>query len=170
MSFDPKDFHNLYVYVDKSDEKLVQLYKDKAYEHNQKVKKDKFPDAGFDLFCPELFTVNPGVTNKIDLKIKCAMKKSSKKYLSYYMYPRSSISKTPIRLANSVGIIDSGYRGNLCAVVDNISDTNYEIARHNRLFQICSPQLKPLLVEIIDSLNEFEETTRGTGGFGSTGY
>ena len=69
MSFDPKDFHNLYVYVDKSDEKLVQLYKDKAYEHNYKVKKDKFPDAGFDLFCPELSTVYPGLTNKIDLKM-----------------------------------------------------------------------------------------------------
>ena len=40
-------------------------------------------------------------------------------YVSYYLYPRSSVStKTPLRLANSVGIIDSGYRGNIKAVFD----------------------------------------------------
>ena len=37
------------------------------------------------------------------------------KNIGYYLYPRSSISKTPLILANSVGIIDSGYRGNIKA-------------------------------------------------------
>ena len=37
------------------------------------------------------------------------------------MYPRSSIYKTPLRLANNTGIIDSGYRGNLMGAFDNIS-------------------------------------------------
>ena len=39
----------------------------------------------------------------------------------YYMYPRSSLSKTKLRLANSVGIIDSGYRGNLIGMFDLIN-------------------------------------------------
>ena len=39
----------------------------------------------------------------------------------YYLYPRSSTgSKTPLRLSNSIGVIDSGYRGNLIACFDNI--------------------------------------------------
>ena len=48
---------------------------------------------------------------------------------AYYLYPRSSMgSKTPLRLSNSVGIIDAGYRGNIIGVVDNISDReNYNI-------------------------------------------
>ena len=45
-------------------------------------------------------------------------------YHGYYLYPRSSIVKTGLRLANSVGIIDAGYRGEIIAVVDNI-DKNF---------------------------------------------
>ena len=85
------------------------------------------------------------------------------------MYPRSSISKTPLRLANSVGIIDSGYRGNLCAAVDNIQTDPFQVTIHQRLFQICSPSLTPLIVKVIDDIDYFEETSRGHGGFGSTG-
>ena len=95
----------------------------------------------------------------------------------YYMYPRSSISKTPLRLANSVGIIDSGYRGDLMAKVDNINgfscdsdsgdSVDYVVSQHSRLFQVCAPDLSPFAsVEIVDSL---DDTTRGAGGFGSTG-
>ena len=40
---------------------------------------------------------------------------------SYMLVPRSSISKTPLRMANSIGIIDAGYRGEIMAAVDNIS-------------------------------------------------
>ena len=54
----------------------------------------------------------------------------------YYLYPRSSISKTPLRLCNSVGIIDAGYRGNIMAFVDNI-DEDYDLG--TRLFQLCDP-------------------------------
>jgi dUTP pyrophosphatase len=114
----------------------------------------------------------------IDLQVKCAMYKkielngdSTKRYISYYMYPRSSISKTFIRLANSTGIIDSGYRGNLCAAVDNIAGFGVETAgKHHRYFQICSPTLDPLIVKLVDDISDFETTIRGSGGFGSTGY
>ena len=74
-------------------------------------------DSGLDLFCPDTITVKPCETVKIDLKIKCEAYHSndSEMPVSYYLYPRSSIIKTPLRLANSVGIIDSGYRGNIIA-------------------------------------------------------
>tara|TARA_B100000575_G_C23124594_1_gene651363 strand:+ start:1639 stop:2250 length:612 start_codon:yes stop_codon:yes gene_type:complete len=84
----------------------------------------------------------------------------------YYLYPRSSLSKTPLRLANSVGIIDSSYRGEIMAAVDNISEEDFEIKQGERLFQLCSPTLEPINYIVT---NELSETQRGDGGFGSTG-
>lgn len=170
------DYNYLLVYVD-GDNELKELYREKIDEHNNKIINNPFPDAGFDLFCPEKKDIHYNKRNMIDLQIKCAMYKNIncingpvKRYIGYYMYPRSSISKTCIRLANSIGIIDSGYRGNICAAVDNIND--HEVAttlKHQRYFQICSPTLEPLIVELVDSVDLFESTNRGEGGFGSTG-
>tara|TARA_B100000900_G_C20591082_1_gene721612 strand:+ start:1586 stop:2140 length:555 start_codon:yes stop_codon:yes gene_type:complete len=84
---------------------------------------------------------------------------------SYYLYPRSSLSKTPLRMSNSTGIIDAGYRGNIIAKVDNISNDEYRIEKGTRLFQICSPSLEEIELEVVDELSD---TTRGSGGFGST--
>jgi len=82
------------------------------------------------------------------------------------LYPRSSISKTPLRLANSIGIIDSGYRGNIMAAVDNISDEPYQVQKGQRLFQICGRYLEPIELQLVEELSD---TERGNGGFGSTG-
>ena len=95
----------------------------------------------------------------------------------YYVYPRSSISKSPLRLANNVGIIDSGYRGNVKGVVDGFrgfgtgwSECNeYQVEKFSRLFQICSPNLGPVRVVLVGSLADLGTTQRGEGGFGSTG-
>jgi dUTP pyrophosphatase len=96
----------------------------------------------------------------------------------YYMYPRSSLSKTQIRLANSVGIIDAGYRGHLMGMFDvvNIPDTvndmeaDYFGKEYDRYLQICAPGLVPIIIEIVNSKQDLgDETERGEGGFGSTG-
>jgi dUTP pyrophosphatase len=86
------------------------------------------------------------------------------------MYPRSSTgSKSPLRLANSVGIIDAGYRGDYIAVFDNWRGTDYQVEKFQRLVQICPPNLTyPMFVEVVDDLGA--ATLRGTGGFGSTGF
>jgi len=84
---------------------------------------------------------------------------------SYYLYPRSSISKTPLRMSNSTGIIDAGYRGNIIAKVDNNSNEEYKIEKGTRLFQICAPSLEEIELEVVDELSD---TSRGCGGFGST--
>ena len=124
-----------------------------------------YPNAGFDLFCPNTIFVAAGQTVWIDLGIACeAFNKGQP--TSFYVYPRSSISKTPLRLANSVGIIDSGYRGNLILALDNIKEVPYTIRKGQRLAQICSPELDPIWFNIVEELSE---TDRGAGGFGSTG-
>lgn len=128
-----------------------------------------FPDAGFDIFMPKSYSINGLETKKINLGIKCAAFMNGKPS-SFYVYPRSSISKTKLRLANSTAIIDSGYRGELGAYLDNISPTKSEdVPRFSRLLQICSPTLMPIKVEIVATENVLGSTERGTGGFGSTG-
>jgi len=119
-------------------------------------------DSGYDVFCMDDIIVPPRSTVKVSLGIAVAPDQKH----GYYLYPRSSISKTQLRLANSVGIIDAGYRGEICAMVDNITDTEAQITKGQRLFQLCAPDLKPIIIEFVDNL---DDTERGTGGFGSTG-
>ena len=125
-------------------------------------------DSGLDLFCPETITIRPGETVKINLQIKCEALHDTieNTNVSYYLYPRSSIIKTPLRLANSVGIIDAGYRGNIIACVDNIKNEPYTISQADRLFQICAGSLEPIEFKVVEELSN---TQRGSGGFGSTG-
>tara|TARA_B100001094_G_scaffold47375_1_gene42623 strand:+ start:6397 stop:6909 length:513 start_codon:yes stop_codon:yes gene_type:complete len=129
-------------------------------------------DSGLDLFCPETITIQPGSTEKINLQIQCEavysrpnIRLPREKNMSYYLYPRSSIVKTPLRLSNSVGIIDAGYRGDIIACVDNIKTEPFTVEAGTRLFQICAPDLSELTFELVDDLSN---TTRGAGGFGST--
>ena len=61
----------------------------------------------------------------LDHKISCAMIYKGK-FVGYYLYMRSSSPiNTPLRMANNVGIIDSGYRGNIRACFDIISSKKY---------------------------------------------
>ena len=132
-------------------------------------------DAGIDLYAPESKEVKGKKTEKIDHKVKCSMNKvetdGSERPVCYYLYPRSSTgSKTRLRMANSVGIIDSGYRGNIIAMFDNIGNEDYKVMEGDRLVQICAPNIEyPLKLRIVNKLEDLGLTERGAGGFGSTG-
>ncbi len=130
--------------------------------------KDVYIDAGFDLFVPSTVSLDKGTTVKIDTKIKAAMYHNGIP-ISYYMYPRSSTgAKTPLRLANSVGIIDAGYRGNCMAIFDVKKD--YTVNEGDRLVQFCSGNLNmPIFPYLVNTVEELGSTNRGSGGFGSTG-
>ena len=140
---------------------LVNYYTDKVKLHNEQ---GPYPNSGFDLICPEIYESDK--TFMVNFKVKGAMYDEDKKMpVGYFLFARSSISKTRFRLANSVGIIDSGYRGNLCAYFDVLGGS-VSTEPHQRLVQICAPSLEPFRIEIVDSL---DDTERGEGGFGSTG-
>jgi len=129
-------------------------------------------DSGYDLYIPNTMMLEPNSTTLVDLMIRCQLQQapsqssqSSQNIHGYYLYPRSSIYKTPLRLANSVGIIDFNYRGTLKVAVDNRSAVPYEIKGGERLFQLCMPDLRPFKV-VLGHVNM--KTDRGEGGFGST--
>ena len=119
-------------------------------------------DAGLDLYVLEDITIEPGETLPIKLGFACEPDNGK----AYFLMPRSSISKTPLRLANSIGLIDGGYRGELMAMCDNIKSEPYTAEKGQRLFQIVACDCSPITYELV---NELSETTRGSGGFGSTG-
>ena len=126
-------------------------------------------DSGIDLFLPTDSTIKRrSISNKIDLRIQCKMvDNESKQAVSYWLLPRSSIGKTGIRQCNSMGLIDSGYRGNIMAYVDNVDDSDYICEVGDRLFQIAAPTLGCIRIKVVDDLGE--TTERGNRGFGSSG-
>ena len=119
-------------------------------------------DAGLDLYVLEDIHFKFGETRAIKMGISCEPEDGK----AYYLFPRSSISKTPLRMANSIGLIDGGYRGEIMAVCDNIKSEDYTVEKGQRLFQLVAAASSPIEYELVE---EIEMTTRGTGGFGSTG-
>jgi dUTP pyrophosphatase len=194
---------HLSIFVEsESDNALKNKYVIAAVDHNNKIIQDPhFYDAGFDMLLPkfENGVEGEGVTpffsssfcmgickNKIDFKIRCCAKicavddtcgKGHNYYTGFYVHPRSSLSKTPLRLANSTGIIDAGYRGHLIGMLDCLFNNpscdkkfDYYAEPYTRLLQICAPNLIPIYVKIVNSVEELgPSTSRGDGAFGSTG-
>ena len=119
-------------------------------------------DAGIDLFIVEKQTIKSGETSLIHLGIAC----ENIDQKPYLLMPRSSISKTPLRLCNSIGLIDAGYRGEIMAAVDNIKDVSYTVDVGDRLFQLVAMDGSSISFSLV---GELSSSDRGEGGFGSTG-
>lgn len=168
-------YHRLTIWT--SDDVLFNKYTTAAATHNsrltQSLSQSHDFNSGIDLIVPTDHVVSPRKSLKLSHQIVCKMTDENGYPCGYYLYPRSSISKTTLRMANSVGIIDSGYRGEIIGVLDNISDSACcSIQKHTRLFQICAPNLGRVVVTVlfVDDINDLQFTTdRGNGGFGSTG-
>ena len=84
-------------------------------------------DAGMDIYSPDEYTINPGETTIIPTGIKCALPKG----YAFLIQPRSGLSvKTKLRVANTPGLIDSGYRDEIGVIIENtdpaIKDIEYD--------------------------------------------
>jgi len=137
-------------------EEAAELYKAHGQYHKG--------DSGLDLFCVRDETIPAGETRFVKLGIKVSAWAGSDN-ISWLLMPRSSISKTPLRLCNSVGLIDAGYRGEVMAAVDNVKPFDHHLKKGDRIVQAVAFSGRPLTFEVVESL---DETTRGEGGFGST--
>ena len=166
--------YHLNIKILSQDPKIVDYYKSMVLN----------TDSGIDLMVPTDGMVTIFNTYTIDHMIQCSMIKVDTKTgesnpSAYWLLPRSSISKTNFRMANSVGLIDSSYRGNIMAKVDmkpnfiinngtvQVADMKSSILKYIRLFQIASPDLTP--ISSINVVSTLDTTKRGAGGFGSTG-
>lgn len=139
----------------------------KKLNPNAKVpKRATSGSAGMDLYAciDEPITIAPGQLAVVPTGIAIALPDNS---CAAFLYARSGLGvKHGICLSNGVGVIDSDYRGEICAGICNVSDKPYTIELDERVCQmVIAPVFTPDIVEV----SELDDTQRGKGGFGSTG-
>lgn len=158
----------MYILCISADKTAISAYKASAESYLSKPYHER--DAGFDTYSVAA-TFTADERKLVSQQIKAAVWDTEKNiWRAYWLLPRSSISKTPLRMANSVGLIDAGYRGTIMGALHNTSpSTEYTLNANDRLFQIVSPDLLPWDdIHVVDSIPG-NPTLRGAGGFGSTG-
>ena len=162
------DEATLFIYIDPANVELREVYEKHVAAHNNKIDTDPYPDSGFDIITPKTHILQPNISfasQMVDFEIKTEMGFKGHP-AAFYIHPRSSISKTPLMLANHTGIIDCGYRGNIKGAFRNLDHSEYVMEEYSKVLQICHPSLCKIRVFL---QNFVTETIRGEGGFGSTG-
>lgn len=122
--------------------------------------------AGLDLCAciDEPLTIKAGERAVIPSGIAIALESSEVVAL---VFARSGLAiKHGISLSNSVGVIDSDYRGEICVGIINTSREDYTVNPRERIAQLVLTPVIPAEPVEVESL---DETERGAGGFGSTG-
>lgn len=110
------------------------------------------PDGALEIYPGEQKLVDTGVAIKIP------------EGFAGFVYNRSSQGKKGISIPHSVGVIDSDYRGNIKVLLKNNSEDPYKIEHGDRIAQLVVQR-----VELVSFVDVWNDTQRGTGGFGSTG-
>ena len=156
------------------DQSLRDLYLPHIRAHNDAIANIPHPNAGFDLFVPRDHRLPATInTYKLNHEIKAEMVtmdlNGNIQPTGFFLMPRSSMSNTSLMLSNHVGVVDSGYRGDLIGAFRNLGATEFVAESGTRLLQICHPSLTPFNVQMVSSVNDLSTTARGSGGFGSTG-
>lgn len=122
--------------------------------------------AGMDLYAciTEEKTISPGEILLIPTGI--AIELPSAEYVAY-IFARSGLAiKHGITLANSVGVIDSDYRGEIRIGLCNVGNKSYTVTPNERIAQMV---ISPVSLMPAVEAEELSDTERGSGGFGSTG-
>ena len=131
-------------------------------ENAVKPKYAKKGDAGMDLVATSIIS---NTTFQITYGLGIAME--IPEGFVGLVFPRSSIRNTEIMLSNSVGVIDSGYRGELQATfnkLNGLDSISYKVGE-----RVCQIVIVPTPVVQVKIVDELSETERGEGGFGSSG-
>ena len=159
------------LYITPTDELTHELIKAQLNIH-------RYTDSGFDIPIGAYHVPISVNAYSFSLGIRVAAVDANNNPMPCLLLPRSSIYKTRFRMANSIGLIDAGYRGEVQAKVDVLnygkSDDSFEDGPDgSRLFQICQHNFLPwkriVIVPSLTELPTFSDDSRGEGGFGSTG-
>ena len=120
-------------------------------------------DAGFDLYARVSTELEPGEWAAVATGVAVAIPDGHVGLVA----PRSGLAvRSGISVVNGPGVIDTGYRGEIMAVLINHGAERVVLARGDRIAQLIIVPINEWDIEEVDDL---EETTRGAAGFGSTG-
>lgn len=122
-------------------------------------------DAGTDIYAAETVTIAPGQTVLVATGLKVAIPDG----FELQIRPRSGLSfKTPLRVPNTPGTIDAGYRDEVRVIMQNTSfDTPYTVEVGDRIAQFVLQRVPMAMFQVVESVAASGED-RG-GGFGSSG-
>ena len=120
-------------------------------------------DAGFDLYSTEDAILKPMQRKLIPTGISMAIEKGYEAQIR----PKSDLAiEHGITLLNTPGTIDAGYRGEIKVIVINLGEKEYRIEKGKKICQVVFNKIEhPEIIEV----QELEASSRGKGGFGSTG-
>lgn len=119
--------------------------------------------AGMDVLSAEQLSLKPGQRHAVATGLALAIPAG----FEIQVRPRSGLAlKHGITVPNTPGTIDSDYRGELKIILINLGDESFAIERGDRIAQLV---LAPVVQAAWSEVDELDETTRGDGGFGSTG-
>ena len=120
-------------------------------------------DAGMDLFSVESKVLEPGRSYLVKTGISIQLPKNTEAQIR----PRSGLAlKHMITLTNTPGTIDEGYRGEIGIIMINHGKDDFEIKEGMKIAQMV---IKPIYEVNITESKDLSDTSRGEGGFGSTG-
>jgi dUTP pyrophosphatase len=121
-------------------------------------------DAGYDLHAAEAVTIDPGERASVGTGIAVAIPDGQ----AGLVIPRSGLAaRHGISVVNAPGLIDSGYRGELCVLLLNTDRGQpFTVEPGDRIAQLVLVRVE---TEELEEVAELDETARGVGGFGSTG-
>lgn len=119
--------------------------------------------AGYDLYAADNYMIYP---NEV-VKVSCGVSMEIPKGVVGLLFARSGLGiNKRITPSNAVGVIDSSYRGVVVAALQNLSADPFKISHGDRVAQMVFVQYNSYQFEIVE---EISKTSRGEGGFGSTG-
>lgn len=120
-------------------------------------------DAGLDLFSTDNITILPSESKLVHTGIQIELPSNTEAQIR----PRSGLAlKNQITVLNSPGTIDSGYRGEIGIILINHGKNEFKISKGMKIAQMV---IKPVLKVAIEEVKDLNNTSRGEGGFGSTG-
>lgn len=120
-------------------------------------------DAGLDLFSIEEVIIKPSETALIKTGIKIELPENTEAQVR----PRSGLAlKHSITVLNTPGTIDEGYRGEICIILINHGKRDFKVEKHMKIAQMV---VKPIIPVEVMEVKELSHSSRGEGGFGSTG-
>jgi len=124
-------------------------------------------NLGYDLYFSENFVIPAGEKMFLKFGVACEVTVEGDS-VGYLLVPRSSIVKTSLLMANSIGVIDAGYRNEIMAVVYNYGQSSVTLKKGERLFQLI-PLNNGKPFDTVQVVQDLSSSQRGLGGFGSTG-
>lgn len=125
-------------------------------------------NAGFDVYTQTVEEKGPVHMVHTEIVVKL-VDLCTDENVHFYLAPRSSIWKSGVVMANSMGIIDRSYRGELMGACLPIAGCDVTIKRTDRLFQILAPDMGYIRSVCVKKYSSLDVTSRGAAGFGSTG-